>query len=128
MKSFENDMKKILEAYKAGDIELKDAIAESCEAFEKEVENPSGKSIQERRAEFKERLRPFVDKYDVYTLEKFFTYWTGLKTPKSRLMIFEKTKTFNMSMRLATWVTNQKKFATQNAITRRETRLNNGRR
>lgn len=127
MKVFERSIRKILNEFSDKEITFEDAVRKACLAFEKEVDDPSGESLEERRQAFKDRLRPFADKYSVDVLEKFFTYWTGLKTPKSRQMNFEKMKTFNMSMRLSTWVENQRKFATDNAKQRREARLNYGR-
>lgn len=111
MKYFKTDIAKVLESYKQDDISLEEAVQKACVAYDKEVSNPTEESIEDRRAAFKDRIRPFAEVYPAAMLEKFYTYWTGFKTPQAKLMEFEKAKTFNMAMRLRTWQENQKKFA-----------------
>lgn len=66
-------------------------------------------SIEDRLKNFKESLYPFSKKnggiYDSETLNAFFTYWTELNRPKTK-MLFEMRETWELSKRLATWEKN----------------------
>ena len=59
-------------------------------------------TIKERETEFKNSLRPYVEKYGKEMLNKFFLYWTE-KKPKGRKMRFEMEKVFDIERRLTTW-------------------------
>lgn len=124
MNIFVKDIEKILDKFKEGILDKEQAVREACLAFDKEMDNPSGDSVETRMEQFKERMKPFAGQYPADMLAKFFDYWTGFKTPKSRQMHFEKQKTFKMGLRLKTWHENQIKFSRTIAMQRREVRLN----
>jgi hypothetical protein len=59
-------------------------------------------TLEHRETEFKNSLRPYVEKYGKEMLKKFFLYWTE-KKPKGRKMRFEMEKVFDIERRLTTW-------------------------
>ena len=68
------------------------------------------KSIEERKAEFKNSLLTnFIDQYSETLLIDFFEYWAEA-SPGARKMRWEKQKAFNVNRRLKTWVKNEQKF------------------
>lgn len=62
------------------------------------------KSIEERKKEFAEELREFLEKYGKDMLNDFYKYWTEHNN-KGRKMRFEMSKNqpFNIGRRLVTW-------------------------
>lgn len=79
-------------------------------------------TIENRVAEFKNSLRPFIEKYGVDMLEKFFIYWTQINKG-GRKLHFEKQKTFQLANRLASWKSREtsskypeKKTATKSVV------------
>jgi len=75
--------------------------------------------IDIRKNEFKESLRPFVEKYKNDMLKDFFDYWTE-RGEKDRRMRFEKEKSWDVSRRLRTWDKNQERFGNNNKKTTQE--------
>lgn len=71
-------------------------------------ENESG--LEARRSSFIEELRPFISDYGKDVVNAFGKYWLERST-KGRKFRFEKQPTFNISLRLKTWVKNQQKFS-----------------
>jgi hypothetical protein len=67
------------------------------------------KTILIREAEFKNSLRPYLDKYGKEMLNKFFDYWTE-KKPKGKKMRFEMEKVFDIQRRLKTWESRNNNF------------------
>lgn len=67
------------------------------------------KSIEDRKADFKKSLSPFLEKYGKDLLNEFYKKWTE-KNPRGRKMRFEKEKTFDVSLRLETWKKNSEKW------------------
>ena len=65
----------------------------------------SSKSLEDRVYDFKKSLMPHLDKYGQTMLKNFSDYWTE-KSPKGKLMRFEKEKVFDVSRRLGTWSKN----------------------
>lgn len=111
MKNFKKDIELILlKIRNNASYSVEAGIKDACIAYEKEVANPVEESVEDRKAAFKERMKPYSGMYDVNTLQKFYEYWTAFKTPKSKMMHFEKQKTFSMGMRLRTWKENQDRF------------------
>lgn len=84
----------------------------------KELKNIK-KTIEERKAEFKNSLHPFLDEFGSDILNEFFSYWTehGVKDRKMR---FEKEKSFGLERRLSTWLKNQKKFEKEKNSAKKE--------
>lgn len=60
------------------------------------------KTIEERKADFAERLKPYLEKYGKDTLNNFYQYWTQVNDGGVK-MLFEKQKAFQIPNRLATW-------------------------
>ena len=67
-------------------------------------------SLEARRSSFIEELRPFISDYGKDVVNAFGKYWLE-RSVKGRKFRFEKQPTFNISLRLKTWVANQKKFS-----------------
>lgn len=60
------------------------------------------KTIEERKNEFAEKLKPYLEKYGRDTLNNFYQYWTQVNDGGVK-MLFEKQKAFQIPNRLATW-------------------------
>ncbi|MFK8059099.1 MAG: DUF4373 domain-containing protein [Polaribacter sp.] len=67
------------------------------------------KTIEERKQEFYNSLRPYLEIYDKLMLKEFYEYWTehGERDRKFRK---EKEKSFNTELRLKTWLKRSKQF------------------
>lgn len=63
------------------------------------------KSIEERKKEFAEKLKPFLEKYGREMLNNFYRYWTEINDGGKK-MRFEMEKVFQLSSRLVTWYNN----------------------
>jgi hypothetical protein len=66
--------------------------------------------INERKQQFYEECKPFLDKYPKEMLRRFYNYWIELNKSKTK-MRFELERTFEISRRLVTWSNNDKGFA-----------------
>lgn len=71
--------------------------------------------IDERRKAFADTLRPYVDTYGSEMIKSFYVYWASCGA-RSKLIAFEKEKSFNLPQRLSTWCKNDKKFSISNMI------------
>ena len=60
------------------------------------------KSVKERKKDFVEKLKPFLDKYGKDMLNDFYRYWTEMND-NGKKMRFEMEKVFQVSARLVTW-------------------------
>lgn len=67
------------------------------------------KTIQERKAEFKNSLYPHVEKYGSKMITEFFEYWSE-HGEKDKKMRFEKERSYNLERRLRTWKSREKDF------------------
>lgn len=67
------------------------------------------KTIAERKAEFTERLKPFLEKYGKDMLNDFYRYWTEVNDIGGKKMRFEMEKVFQVSSRLVTWAKNNRR-------------------
>ena len=107
-------LKHILEAYRCNPIpgQLEAALDGIEELFEPKDEC---KSLEERKREFLDSIRPHLDKYGKDMCNQFGLYWLE-KTPKGRKYRFEKEKVFDVPRRLATWAKNNKKFSIVNML------------
>lgn len=63
------------------------------------------KAINNREAEFKNSLQPYLEEFGKDVLNEFYLYWTE-KKPKGRKMLFEMQKTFDIKRRLDRWSLN----------------------
>ena len=70
-------------------------------------ELPIAKTKDERRQEFVNSLRPYLDKYGKDMLNKFYFYWC--KDDSSKLK-FETQKSWNLDLRLAKWKSNDEEY------------------
>lgn len=66
--------------------------------------------LEERKEEFKNTLREYVEEYGRDTVFDFFKYWSD-HGERGKKMRFEKEKTFNISLRLKKWQENSRKFS-----------------
>ena len=73
------------------------------------------KPLNERKQEFIESLKPFVEIIGKDEANNFYNYWTALK-PKSKKMAWEKEKSWNLEARLKTWMKNKNKFNIVNML------------
>ena len=60
------------------------------------------KTVDERKKEFIEKLKPYLEKYGKDTLNAFYQYWTQVNEGGTK-MLFERQKAFQIPNRLATW-------------------------
>lgn len=73
---------------------------------------PVKKTLDERKAEFAESLKPYLEKYGRDMLNKFYSYWTQINNGGKK-MLFEKERdkgAFEIGQRLATWAGNERVF------------------
>lgn len=63
------------------------------------------KTLEERKEEFHESLKPFVEKYGENLIEEFYNHWAQVNEGGTK-MHWEKQKTFEIARRLATWKRN----------------------
>jgi len=85
---------------------------------EQETNKPSKpinkKTIEERKAEFKNSLHPFLESYSKDLLNDFYSYWTEHnETGKKMRFEYAKNQPFNILRRLSTWKKNEVKFGSQ---------------
>lgn len=64
------------------------------------------RTLEERKKEFVERLKPYVEKYGRETLNDFYRYWAQVNDGGTK-MLWEKQKCFEIGLRLATWKKNE---------------------
>jgi hypothetical protein len=103
---------------KSCNIELekkREELEERREENKREEENIEKKNIvadksatlEQRAADFMERVAAFVNDYDKSLLREFYDYWTE-KNEGGRKMRFEMEKVFDVGRRLKTWAKNDK--------------------
>ena len=70
-------------------------------------------SLEERKRKFANKLRQWAEKndpnqksYPKWLRQEFYDYWTALANDNGRTMNFERQKTWNTGLRLATWKRN----------------------
>lgn len=63
------------------------------------------KTLEERKEEFHESLKPFAEKYGENLIEEFYNHWAQVNEGGTK-MHWEKQKTFEIARRLATWKRN----------------------
>lgn len=73
------------------------------------------KTIEERKAEFKNSLLPFLKEYDQNMVKDFFEYWSE-HGERDKKMRFEKEKSFGISRRLGTWLKNKDRFEKEKKV------------
>ncbi len=60
------------------------------------------KTIEQRKADFAEKLKPYLQQYGKDMLNNFYRYWTEINEGGKK-MRFEMEKVFQLSSRLVTW-------------------------
>lgn len=60
------------------------------------------KTLEERKADFAEKLKPYLGQYGKDMLNNFYRYWTEINDGGKK-MRFEMEKVFQLSSRLVTW-------------------------
>lgn len=75
------------------------------------------KPMEQRRSEFIEELRPFVELMGKDEANKFAKHWLE-KSINGRKFRFEKEKTFDVARRVETWMRNSEKFKIVNMLKR----------
>ena len=65
------------------------------------------KTIEERKKDFAESLKPHLEKYGKDMLNDFYRYWTEINDGGKK-MRFEMEKVFQIASRLVTWSNNNK--------------------
>lgn len=73
------------------------------------VSKPSKKSLETRKADFKEEIVGYHPKYEKDLLNEFYSYWSEHGNDDTK-MRKEKEKSFSVNRRLGTWSKNQKDF------------------
>jgi hypothetical protein len=95
-----------------------ESTIQSIDSIDKHITNKqinNKANLEIRTLAFKEKLVPFKNKYEMNMLKNFFDYWTEPNHSKTK-MLFELQKTFDVERRLATWVRNDKTFASKQTI------------
>ncbi len=69
-------------------------------------------TLAERKKDFSERLKPFLEKYGRDMLNDFYLYWVEANE-NGKMMRFEKETTWDTSLRLARWYKNNKERINQ---------------
>lgn len=65
------------------------------------------KTIEERKKDFAESLKPYLEEYGKDMLNDFYRYWTEMNNGGKK-MRFEMEKVFQIASRLVTWSNNNK--------------------
>lgn len=72
-----------------------------------QIANPRiKKTLEDRKREFVERLKPYMEKYGKDMLNDFYRYWAQVNDGGTK-MLFEKQKCFETGKRLALWKRNE---------------------
>jgi hypothetical protein len=71
---------------------------------------PEKELVSCREEEFKKSLIPFLDAYGKEMIRQFYDYWRELSKSKTR-MRWEMEKTWDLSLRLKKWQSNQDQFS-----------------
>jgi len=76
---------------------------------EEKKKSVKSKPIEERKTDFTELVRPYLDRYKKDMLNEFTAYWTEPNQTKAK-MKFEMEKTWDLSRRLARWEKTNNQF------------------
>lgn len=80
--------------------------------------NPEDLEFEERKKEFIESVRPFIEVYGKDMCNDFISYWIApaKKRGKGTVMFWETKPSWHLKMRLSTWYKNNKKFSIVNML------------
>ena len=71
----------------------------------------AGKSLEERKEDFTNTLKPYVSDENREDMNNFFRYWSATSAKNPQLMAFEREKSWNLEGRLRTWFKNKKSWS-----------------
>lgn len=74
------------------------------------------RTLEERKKDFVERLKPYIGTYGKDMLNDFYRYWAQVND-NGKKMLWEKQKCFEISLRLATWKKNETERCKQHTRT-----------
>lgn len=80
-------------------------------------ESPDTQTLEQRKQAFIEDVRPFVEEMGKEEANRFVKYWLEI-SPKGRKFRFEKEKSFNVKLRISTWMRNKSKWSIINSLKR----------
>lgn len=83
-------------------------------------EQPKSKSLEERKKEFADTIRPYINKYTKEMLNKFYKYWGERQGTKMR---FEKQSSWDLDKRLSKWHQNDLEYERQRYIQQLKNRI-----
>lgn len=80
--------------------------------------NLTDKTLEERKTEFVDTLKPYLEEYGKELLNEFYFYWSATAI-NGRKMKFEKERSWNLEARLRNWANNSKKFSIVGMLNRK---------
>lgn len=84
-----------------------EAIISYMEIYAEQFKPQPKLSIEERKRNFADLLKPFTDSYNREMLLDFYYYWIE-HSPNGKKLRFEREKVFDVKLRLIRWSKNQK--------------------
>jgi hypothetical protein len=88
---------------KGGLSKAKASLKQSSSIIDKDQEEDT---IIVRKQKFGDKLKPFLESYEKQMIREFFDYWTE-HGDKDKKMRYEKQTSFNIELRLKTWLKNK---------------------
>jgi hypothetical protein len=82
---------------------------EELVAYADWLQQEEKKSLEERKTEFIESIRPYLDEMGREAANSFAKHWLQIP-PKGRKYKFEKEDTWNINLRIKTWMRNKRAF------------------
>ena len=79
-----------------------------------DTDTDNKEKTNKKEVEFRESIKPFIEKYGKDICNNFFLYWTEPNKSKTKLR-YELEKTWDVSRRLANWANRDKTFNTKNS-------------
>ena len=86
-------------------------------AYAEWLQQEDKRSLEERKADFIESVRPYVEEIGKEEANAFAKYWLQIPA-KGRKFKFEKEKTWDIKLRLKNWMRNKEKFSIVNMLRR----------
>lgn len=78
----------------------------------------SESTLEERKSEFVDTLKPYLETYGKELLNDFYFYWSATSV-KGRKMKFEKEQSWNLEARLRNWAKNSTRFKIVNMLSKK---------
>jgi hypothetical protein len=106
--------------------DIKEVERENKKDFEKPKSTPPNfakeKRLLEAKANFKNEIRTYAQKYSKEILNAFFNYWTEPNPSKTK-MRYELQKTFDINLRLSNWASKENTFGGSTPATNKKLML-----